>query len=210
MGKVSSAHFFDKDYVPKTLDEFYNSGWKEYLLYHIRRYELNDVNHSPEDLLQDMMVQMARTNYIEKFDPTVAQGNFMFYIKVFLQNFMSKPYAKEHRTKNGQRIVNHLSLVNVSDMEDASPMEIDYDSVGFSDSFEDVTCLLHALEGDLKQIQTDSEIEYNGNVLNRDPFTVYKMLLSGYEIKEIAEIFGTSKQLVYSLRKKILSVVQTY
>lgn len=209
MGKVSSAHFFDKDYVPKTLDEFYNSGWKEYLLYHIRRYQLNDVNHSPEDLLQDMMVQMARTNYIEKFDPEVAQGNFMFYIKVFLQNFMSKPYAKEHRTKHGQNIVNHLSLVNVTDQEEASPMEIDYDSVGYNESSEDLICLLDTIESGLRQIKTESAVEYNGVVLNRDPFTVYKMLLSGYEIKEIAEIFGTSKQLVYSLRKKILSVVQS-
>ena len=62
----------------------------------------------------------------------------------------------------------------------------------------------------MNAIKSKSQIEYNGKVINRNPLTVYKMLQEGYDIKEIAEIFGVSKQFVYTLRKKVVDVIASY
>ena len=201
--------FYDKDFVPKTLEELYCSGWKEYMLMHIRKYNLNDVTHSPEDILQDMMVQMATNSFLEKFDPEVSE--FTMYLFTFIRNFMSKPYNKEHKSRNGGNIVNHLSIVESSECEAGADDVISQDVLaGDRGGFADAICLVQSLEADLANIKSSSYVEYNGERLYKDPLTVYQMLKAGYDIKEIAEIFGTSKQLVYSLRKKIAQVVATY
>jgi len=203
--------FYDRDYIPKTLEELYCSGWKEYMLFHIRKYNLNDINHSPEDLLQDMMVQMATNSFLDKFDPEVSE--FTVYLFTFIRNFMSKPYNKEHKTKHGSKIVNHVAIVeSASEVESgASDSVISQDVLaGDRGGFVDALCMAQSLEQDLAEIKTDSWVEYNGEMIRRDPLTVYRFLSAGYEIKEIAEIFGTSKQLVYSLRNKIAAVIATY
>ena len=205
------ANFFDKEYVPKSLEELYNSGWREYILYHIRKYSLHDVNHSPEDLLQDMMLQMAKTNYVENFDPEVSE--FIMYLHAFIHNFMSKPYHREHSTVHGEKIVNHASLVpTTGDISEGSEGNvISHESVASVESnFADAVCLIHSLESDLSRIKTDSKVEYKDIVVTKDPMTVYKLLSAGYNVNEIAEIFGTSKQFVYTLRQRILRLVESY
>ena len=213
MAKAVKKTFYDKDFVPKNLEELYCSGWKDYILYHIRKYSLHDVNNSPEDLLQDIMVQMAEKNYLEKYDPEVSE--FTVYLHTFIKNFMSRPYNKEHKTVNGYNIVNRLSLVitdpdlvdGVSDSGDVVSSEVLDNGDG---DFTEYLCLKQALEKDLNEIKSKSQIEYNGKVINRNPLTVYNMLQEGYDIKEIAEIFGVSKQFVYNLRKKVVDVIASY
>ena len=203
------ANFFDSKYVPQSLEDLYNSGWKEYLIYHISRYALNDVNNSVEDLLQDMMVQMAKTKFIEKYDPE--RTEFIKYLKTFIRNFMSKVYHREHDTKNGEKIINAAGIVNSpEEVEESSGNVVCSEALGESSGYEDYMCLVQSLEQDLEQIRSDSTVEYQGETFTRDPFTVYKLLSSGYDVKDIAEIFGTSKQFVYSLRKKLCDLIKTY
>ena len=206
MEKESKAKFFDKNFVPKTVEELYCSGWKEYLLYHIRRYNLNDATHSPEDILQDMIVDMIRYNFLERYDPE--RTEFIRYIKIFVRNFMSKVYAKENRNPTGKSIINAASLVNesLSEIEYDSNV-VSYDSVGATENFDDYVCLMESMENDLKEIKATSMVQYNGMEIKRDPYTLYRLLLAGYDVKEIAEIFGTSRQFVYGLRKKIYEQV---
>lgn len=206
--------FYDKDFIPNSLDELYQSGWKEYMLYHIRKYTLSDVTHAPEDLLQDMMVQMAGNGFLDKYDPEKA--DFTAYLHTFIRNFMSKVYNKEHKTKNGEKIINAAAIVG--SVEEAENLEghvvghvVSNEMIAdVSGSFEDLICLTQSIEADLEAIKTDSVVDYNGKIVSRDPLTVYEMLKDGYEIKEIAQIFGTSKQFVYSLRKKIMNIIGSY
>lgn len=200
---------YDKDFVPKTVEELYNSGWKNYILYHIRKYVLYDVNNSPEDLLHDLMVQLLKTNYLSKFDPE--KSEFTMYLYSFIKNYMSKPYNREHKTRNGGNIVNHASLVPTMNEAMESDNLVSHESLaGETGDFTDYVCLIQSLEADLEQIKSDSTVEYNGVTLSRDPLTVYKLFCAGYEVKDIAEMFGTSKQFIYALRKKILGLVESY
>lgn len=201
------AHFFDKDFVPKTVEELYSSGWKEYLLYHIRRYNLNDINNSPEDVLQDMLLQMIRFDFLAKYDPE--RTDFIKYLKIFIRNFMSKIYAKEHNTKHGDNIINAVSLVETTDESgEADGRTMTFDLGGSSEGFEDYVCLIQSFEEDLKEIKATSTVLYHGKEIKRDPYTLYKLLVTGYSVKEIAEIFGTSKQFVYGLKKKLYAVTE--
>ena len=209
MAKEVRKTFYDKDFVPKNLEELYNSGWKEYMLYHIKKYSLRDINHSPQDLLHDMMIQLAITGYLDNYDPNVSE--FTVYLHTFIKNFMSKPYNKEHKTVNGGKIVNAVPIVATDVDSVDNPDVVTYDTIGSSDGdFTEYLCLSQTLEADLESIKSKSKVDYNGKVLKRTPSTVYKLLQAGYDVKEIAEIFGTSKQFVYTLRNKIIGVVRSY
>ena len=207
---MAKNKFYDSSYVPKNLEDLYNSGWKDYMLYYIRKYNLNDVNNSPEDLLQDMLVQMAETGYVEKYDPSIS--GFSGYLSVFIRNFMSCPYVREHHTGYG-RLVNavHINYSDVTEDSFDPHLEVPSSIIPNKDGdFTDYVCLMDSIENDLKQIKTKSCINYNGKTVMRSPLTVYKLLKEGYTIKDIAEIFGTSKQFVYTLRDTIRDVSKAY
>lgn len=208
MAKVKRS-FYDKDFIPKNVEELYCSGWKEYLLYSIRKYSLKDVNNSPEDLLQDMILQLAEKQYIEKYDPSVS--DFTVYLHTFVKNFMSKPYNREHHTVYGQGIVNASPIYPYADDSDDSSVAISPDVLSSGEGdFTDYVCLVQSLEKDLAEIKTKSKIEYNGKTIDRNPLTVYRLMREGYEVKDIAEMFGTSKQFVYTLRRKIIGLMESY
>ena len=207
---MAKQHFYDKDYVPQSLEDLYNSGWKEYILYHIRKYSLHDVNNSPEDLLQDMMVQMASTGFVEKFNPEISE--FTKYLHTFIKNFMSKPYNKEHKTPYGN-LVNHMSIgigSNDQDGQDAYTISCERLSGSNTGDFTNYVCLVQSLDSDLKKIREESVVDYDKTKPVRDSYTVYKLLMNGYDVKDIADLFGTSKQFVYSLRKKLIDLKGAY
>lgn len=213
-GKVVRKTFYDKDFVPKNLEELYNSGWKDYMLYHIRKYSLHDINHSPEDLLQDMMVQLAEKHYIENYDPEI-NPEFTGYLHVFIRNFMSKPYNREHKSVHGSNIVNSVPIVQGGSADQSSQesnKSVVFDIPDSCGDFTNYVCLVESLENDLKEIKTRSKVDYSvdDNALPRTPLTVYNLLRDGYDIKEIAKLFGTSKQAVYTIRQKIFNVLESY
>lgn len=53
--------------IPKTLDQFLEQGWTNYIRYKVNKFNLKDINNDTEDLVQEIILQMIRYNYIEKY-----------------------------------------------------------------------------------------------------------------------------------------------
>lgn len=197
------AVHYNKNEIPKNVEELYASGWADFMRLKISRYRLYDFCNSIEDIFQDMIVQMLNNNFIERYDPTGRP--FEVYLSVFIFNFMSKRYKKEH-SKSGRAIVLAKSLEDTSPKDDEGfDGSVEYLDKLADDAaeFEGFTLLVESMREDLKQFKANSSVVHEGIVYQRDPLTVFELILQGYNVAEIAEIFETSKQFVYLLMKKI-------
>ena len=192
---------------PKTFDEFIEQDWGTKILRRIKRFDLRDCLNDPEELLQDIYVQLLKTDYIRRYDKT-KNRSFEVYIYTFVDNFLKGKYKREH-TKNGIGIVNKASL--------------EYSMPENKDSFEKGVVYLENLNlfttSDIEKVELESLFDrvreelsvytasssnvYEGVVFNRDPLTVFNLILSDHSVAEIATFFSTSSQFVYNLIKKI-------
>lgn len=196
---------YDPTKIPATLEEFYTSGWANFVKLKISRYNLKDINNSVEDIFQDMILQMSHYNYIENYDP---EGRpFEVYLTVFIFNFMSKRYKKEYGSKYGQLIVTAKGLEEglPDDLKDSGVKAVEY-LERMEDpqaNFADYSVLVDSIKADLAQFKANSSVVHEGVKYDRDPQTVFNLLMEGDTIKEISEKFETSKQFVYLLLDKI-------
>lgn len=196
---------YDPTKIPATLEEFYTSGWANFVKLKISRYNLKDINNSVEDIFQDMILQMSHYNYIENYDP---EGRpFEVYLTVFIFNFMSKRYKKEYGSKYGQLIVSAKGLEEglPDDLKESGAKAVEY-LERMEDphaNFADYSVLVDSIKADLAQFKANSSVVHDGVKYDRDPQTVFNLLMEGDTIKEISEKFETSKQFVYLLLEKI-------
>lgn len=200
--------------IPKTVEEFIEQGWLKKIKYKLMKSKLRDVLNDPEDLTQDILSDLMKKdkttglNYIERFSPEIR--SFEVYIYVFVENFIKKKLAKEN-TRYGRGITNRASLesflpsseteiekgVVYLDLLKCSQIPDESDMVLLDDVIKQVR---EELETSFKASSTS---EFNGQIFNRDPLTVFNLILKDVSISEIAYIFGTSKQFIYNMRKKI-------
>ena len=196
---------YDPTKIPATLEEFYTSGWANFVKLKISRYNLKDINNSVEDIFQDMMIQMSKYRYIETYDPNGRP--FEVYLTVFVFNFMSKRYKKEYGSKYGQLIVSAKGLEEglPDDLKDSGAKSVEYLERLEDESacFADYTALVESIKSDLSHFVAKSSVIHDGVKYDRDPLTVFKLLMEGDSVKEISEKFETSKQFIYLLLEKI-------
>ena len=193
---------------PRTVDEMLEQGWYEKILKKVRKYTLNDILNTPEEITQDIFLQIMNSSYLERFNPELR--SFEVYIYTLVINSIKKRGMREG-SNGGKNIVNHYSLEQSQDDSEDQP------GVAYLDRLEN-----QILEDPFKEIMVDdliqrtrvtlsnsfsasSTIVYNGKEINRDPLTVFNLILEDKTVPEIAEIFQTSKQFIYILLGKIRS-----
>lgn len=193
--------------TPRTTQEMIDQGWYEKILAKVKKYTLNDVVNSADDLVQEIFLQIESTKYLERFD--AKQRNFEVYIYVFVMNAVKKRGIREG-SKNGRMIVNHFSLESSQDENDPTPagkvfLDRLEECVGNDDPFAEVFVqeLIEETRKSLAKYKASSTVEYNGEIIQRDPLTVFNYILEEKTVPEIAEIFNTSKQFIYDLLNKI-------
>lgn len=211
--KKMSKNFSQSYVAPQTIEELLNQGWGERIYSRIRRFVLYDVCNNEDDLFQDIICLLLSTKYLERYN--AEYNSFEAYLYIFVDNYLKRKFTREN-TKNGKNIVTRSSLeISVpSDDYDYEPgvifLETLLDATATVDSM-DFNLNLQALKKKLSlKYKASSYVLYNGVEIPRDPTSVLQLLEADMTVAEIAEVFKTSKQFVYSLIKKVRELVPEY
>lgn len=200
--KVSSKQY------PKDIQEFMKNGWDTQVRYRIRAFNLRDILNQQEELVQDIIVSLMETKYLDRY--SLEKGPFTTYLYGFVDNFLKKRYNKEN-TRNGKKIVNSASIaISSPDSNtefDGSVVYLDLVLPLSNKNIEfDKEILLEEIRKELEKFKANSSVEYNGEMLDRDALTVFNLIIKDYSVIEIAKMLKTSRQFIYHLLKKIRSL----
>ena len=194
------------DLWPRTMQEFIDQGWERNIYYRISAFTLKDTLNNPEDLKQDILLSLIKTGYLDRYD--VNKGTFKTYLYGFVDNFLKKKYNKEH-TRHGKYIVSAASLSTLppSDTSEFDGTEMFVDLMSSDDDCESsavMQILIDSIREELKEnFHSSSYNVYNGVVYQRDPLTVFNLMLEGATVMDVAMILDVSRQFVYYLLKNI-------
>jgi len=195
----------DEKFYPTNMQEFIDQGWDKFIQYRIAAFTLKDTLNNPEDLGQEIILSLLKTRYLDRYDPS--RGSFKAYLFGFVNNFLKKKYNKEH-TRYGRYIVNAASL-SQTPTEDATfdGTEVYADLLPSCDCCEDFV-MLQALIDNIRRELTEtfspsSANVYQGKVYQRDPVTVFNLMIDGASVKDVATTLNVSRQFVYYLLKNI-------
>ena len=194
---------------PRTVEEMLEAGWYNKLLRKVSKANLKDILNTPEELVQDIFLQIIRSDYLSRYDPTYRP--FDVYIYAVADNLIRKRGTKEG-TKGGKKIVNAARIENSADDGKIEPNVVYLDYLELSDNLEAIEDvyymeqLIRSTKESLKDFKSSSSVEYNGEIVPRDPLTVFKYILDGKSVSEIADILQVSKQYIYVLIHKIRTV----
>jgi len=191
---------------PRTVEEMLEDGWYDKILRKVKRYNLNDILNTPEELVQDVFLQIIKSDYLSRYDPDYRP--FEVYIYTLVENLIKKRGIREG-TKGGKMIVNHSSLENTVPENGRLEPGVVYLEMLESSGQEDVLGGIYLEElirdtfDSLEEFKAHSSVEVDGVTIERDPKTVFKMILAGKSVNEIASVMQTSKQFIYVLLNKI-------
>ena len=196
---------------PRTVEEMIEAGWYNRILRKVKKANLKDILNTPEELVQDVFLQIIKSDYLSRFDPDIRP--FEVYIYSLVDNLIKKRGIREG-TAGGRKVVNHLALENVFDVDNTTSnqyvvyidmLEVDKVSETPDDTMY-VDDLIELTRQALKEYKATSSVEFNGKLVQRDPLTVFNYILDGKSVSEIAEIMQVSKQYIYVLLHKIRAV----
>lgn len=191
---------------PKNIDEFLEQGWDKTLMFRIRAFNLKDFCNSPEDLVQDILLSLINTHYLERFSPD--KGSFKTYLFGYVDNFLKKRYNKEN-TRTG-RLLNSAASLSLSAPESDAEFNGREVFAELIDSGVDderavmVHLVIEDIRKELKEnYAANSSFDYKGHIYERDPLTVFDLMMAGASVMEVAEALGVSRQFIYHLLRKI-------
>ena len=190
---------------PRNIQEFVDQGWDKFIQYRIAAFTLKDTLNNPEDLGQEILLSLLKTNYLDRYDPS--RGAFKAYLFGFVDNFLKKKYNKEH-TRYGRYIVSAASL-SQSPSEDSTfdGTEVYADLLPSCECCEDrvmLQALIDTIRAELQDAFPPSSANvYQGKVYQRDPVTVFNLMIDGASVMDVATTLNVSRQFVYYLLKNI-------
>lgn len=191
---------------PKDIKEFVTQGWEQNIRFRIRAFNLKDSLNNPEDLVQDVLLALMETHYLDRYSPD--KGSFKTYLYGFVDNLLKKRFNKEN-TRHGKFIVSAASLVIAAPESDAEfngrEVFAELLDAGIDDAR---TVEIHAAIAEIRKELKDnyvanSSFTYNGVEYQRDPLTVFDLLMEDYSVKEVSTMLDVSRQFIYHLMKKI-------
>ena len=196
----------EKNY-PTNMQEFVDQGWEKFIQYRIAAFQLKDTLNNPEDLGQEILLSLLKTKYLDRYDSS--RGAFKAYLFGFVDNFLKKKYNKEH-TRYGKFIVSAASL-SQSPSDDATfdGTEVYADLLPSEDDCEE-NVVMKSLIDDIRRelieaYPASSANVYMGKVYQRDPVTVFNLMIDGATVMDVANTLNVSRQFVYYLLKNIRS-----
>jgi RNA polymerase sigma factor (sigma-70 family) len=195
---------------PRTVEEMLEAGWYNKLLKKVSKANLKDILNTPEELVQDIFLQIMRSDYLSRYDPEYRP--FDVYIYAVADNLIRKRGAREG-TNGGKKIVNHITIRDALAEDGApEPNTLYLDTLDMPDCQEDAADkmymddLIESTRKSLQEFKTRSKVEYDGELLKKDPATVFEYILAGKSVSDIAEIMQVSKQYIYVLIHRIRTV----
>lgn len=193
---------------PRTVEEMLEAGWYDRILKKVKKANLKDVLNSPEELVQDVFLNIIKTDYLAKYDPEYRPFNV--YIYVMVNNLIKKRGIREG-TKGGKQIVNAVALEDTMDGDVPASNTVYLDLLDLEDDQDQVDdrlyidSLVEETRKSLQEFKASSTVEYDGKVLTREPSTVFELILNGKSVSEVAEMLKVSKQYIYVLLHKVRS-----
>lgn len=190
---------------PKNMQEFIDQGWDRFIQYRIAAFTLKDTLNNPEDLGQEILLSLLKTRYLDRYDPS--RGAFKAYLFGFVDNFLKKKYNKEH-TRYGKYIVSAASLSQTpSDDATFDGTEVYADLLPSEDDCEEsvvIKTLIDDIRRELSEAYPASSANvFRGKVYQRDPVTVFNLMIDGASVMDVAMVLNVSRQFVYYLLKNI-------
>jgi RNA polymerase sigma factor (sigma-70 family) len=193
---------------PKNIEEFFEMGFTQNIRFRINAFNLKDALNNPEDLVSDVILALMETKYLDRYSPE--KGSFKTYLYGFVDNLLKKRYNKEN-TRHGKFIVSAASLSTAPPESDAEfngrEVYAELLDTGIDESKQvEVRCIIEAIKEELRaEHKANSSYVHQGITYERDPATVFELMLKDMDTKEIAETLGVSTQFVYHLLKKVRS-----
>ena len=150
---------------------------------------------------------MLEKKYLERWVPS--SGSFSNWIYTFAANLCKKKYNRSN-TKGGIAI-ERASSIQVQSESENPPIGIFFEDTlelesGDFDRVE-YALLCDELNKVLAEYPAHSSNVHKGITYNRDMRTVFNLLREEYQPKEIAELFGTSVEFIYTLIRRMRPII---
>ena len=207
--KINDLFTFNRKYMannlyPRNVEELVRSSWYSRLKTLVSNFRLNE---PIEDTLGDILLEMLEKKYLERWEPSA--GSYSNWIYTFSANVCKKKYNRSN-TKGGLAIEGASSIHSSAENDDM-PIGVffeetlkveskDYDEAEYS-------LLCEELDRILSAYPAHSSNVHEGIVYDRDMKTVFKLLRQEYQPKEIAELFGTSVEFIYTLIRRMRPII---
>lgn len=198
---------------PKTPEELFKSNWKEKIRFIIFNFHLNE---PIEDTLGDVFYFMVKRDYLAKWNPALG-GSFSTYIYKFVANLCCVKHHRSH-TVGGLAIEGARRLVTTTEDDKGSyiPGTVDEERIYVVNNYDtsnevSYDYLVQSIERILAKprYKEHSYGEWNGEQIPRSMLQVFRYIeREDLDVKEIAQRFQTSQEFVYSLVRKMQTVLR--
>ena len=198
---------------PKTAEELFKSDWKEKIRFIIFNFHLNE---PIEDTLGDVFYFMVKRDYLAKWNPALG-GSFSTYIYKFVANLCCVKHHRSH-TVGGLAIEGARRLVTTTEDAKGSyvPGTVDEERIDVVNNYDtsnevSYAYLVQSIERILAKprYKEHSYGEWKGEQIPRSMLQVFRYIeREDLDVKEIAQRFQTSQEFVYSLVRKMQTVLR--
>ena len=189
---------------PRNVEELVRSSWYPKLKTLVSNFHLNE---PIEDTLGDILLEMLEKKYLERWEPSA--GSYSNWIYTFSANVCKKKYNRSN-TRGGLAIEGASSLHSSSENDDI-PIGVFFEETLQVESSDfdsaDYSLLCDELSRILEAYPAHSSNVHQGVTYQRDMRTVFDLLRQEYQPKEIAELFGTSVEFIYTLIRRMRPII---
>lgn len=189
---------------PTTVEELVKSGWYSKLKTLVSNFHLNE---PVEDTLGDILLEMLEKDYLGRWNSKC--GSYSNWLYTFSANVCKKKYNRSN-SKGGRAIEGASSLQSSSENDDFTvgvffeeTLNVDVED----NNSLDYNLLVEEINKILAAYPAHSSNEYEGVVYPRDMKTVFNLLKEEYQPKEIAVLFGTSVEFIYTLIRRMRPLI---
>lgn len=189
---------------PTTVEDLVKSSWYSKLRTLVSNFHLNE---PIEDTIGDILLEMLEKNYLGRWNAKC--GSYSNWLYTFAANVCKKKYNRSN-SKGGRAIEGAATLQSSSENDDFT-VGVFFEetlNVEVEDNHSlDFNLLVEEIEKILSAYPAHSSNEHEGVVYNRDMKTVFTLLKDEYQPKEIAELFGTSVEFIYTLIRRMRPLI---
>jgi len=190
---------------PKSVAALVESPWYPKLKTLVVNFKLNE---PVEDTLGDILLDMLEKKYLERWNPQA--GSYSNWLYTFAANICKKKYNRSN-TRGGKAIERAASITYTSESDDLVPGVLFEETLQIEDGEPEKTfdfdSLCDEIDRILAQYPAHSTNEFEGVEYARDMRTVFALIRQEYTPKEIAERFNTSIEFIYTLIRRMRSLL---
>ena len=190
---------------PTTVEDLVKSPWYQKLKTLVKNFRLNE---PLEDTLGDIFVAMLEKEYLSRWSPKA--GSYSNWVYTFAANVCKKKYNRSN-SKGGRAIEGAATLQSTSNDNEDSVIGIFFEerlnAEQADDRGYDYNLLVEEIEKILSAYPAYSSNTHEGVTYQRDMKTVFSLLKDEFQPKEIAVLFDTSVEFIYTLIRRMRPII---